>query len=315
MVAKVWVIGADGLVGQILADAFEGAERVVYREAARGERHVRDLPARFPDDSVVMFAAGFSVHPGLTAREYQRTHVQATREVVARLGKGGVWVQVSSAAVHGVPPATRDRAVGEHPERFIVPEYAHAKLEAEQVARDGARARDARLVVLRPSTFYRPGHRSLFQTFARFARRGIGLRVLPGAARHHFCGSRLFADVARGAIRQAHEGRREATWTVADPFSFSNEDIAAEMSRLARRRLLPLPLPLGALAPLLQRGPSSSRARFDVRGRGNLLRYLVLDVLYDGEPAMNEFGLDVATYGRHAEWLETLAFEFSRGVG
>ncbi len=304
---ETWVVGADGLVGGILADAFDGCRRVVFRSPLAGEVALDTWSGSIREPSLIVNSSGFSVHPGLGEADYFRSHVDVSRRIAEQAPRGSIFLHVSSAAVYGGDTSRRiGPETGDAPDTFHVPEYARAKLASEAAVRATCKQRGVSLVVLRPSTLYRPGGRSMFQTFARFARRGVALRILPRDARHHFCGGRLFGAVARAAVARARAGVEDATYAVADPFTFTNRDVEAEMRSRAGRPLVPLPLPLGLVSRALRRGPRSSRAALDLRGRGNLLGYLTLDIAYDGATALRSLGLDAAPFGRDHELARTL---------
>jgi nucleoside-diphosphate-sugar epimerase len=294
------VVGADGFVGGALAAALGGA-RIVFRRARdAGETPVENADTLLAGADVVVNASGLRVRPGLSAADYRRTHADAVVRLVPKLAPGSLLVHISSASVLGRSPATpppNDEAG--RPESFGCPAYAAAKRDAERVAREEARVRGIRLVVLRPAILYGREPDGMFGTLVSLASRGVLLRVVPAAHRHHMCALPLF--IAAVGAAAARDKGLDGPLTVADPFAVTNAEISALLTERfgAAWRV---PFPAGAAGSVLRRLPRSSSPRFDLATWGEILSILALDTVYDADDAFRVLGLDPDLFSRERTW-------------
>jgi nucleoside-diphosphate-sugar epimerase len=312
---SVAVVGADGHVGAILANAL-GATRVVYatnHAAARADDlPIAELARACEKADFVVNAGGFSVHPGLTRADYERTHVAATRNVIAAMRPGSALVHISSAAVLGGRGVRLDGRARPDPSSFVAATYAEVKLESEDLAARESLRHGLDLVVVRPSTIYTLGAAGMLATWVRFARRGVLLRLYPRGARHSLCSGRLLAAVVRAAIDRHRRGDAPAAWLVADPFVVTNREIEDMVRARAARRLRTVPMPIGAIGAALRRVPAVPHRALDLHGRGAIYGLLAMDVEYDARATYEGLGLDPAAFTRETTLVPAIDAEFAR---
>jgi UDP-glucose 4-epimerase len=293
------VVGSDGFVGKVLADAL-GASRIVFRAPGQGETSIDSADRVLADSEVVVNASGFRVRPGLGAADYRRSHAEAVARLVPRLARGSLLVHLSSASVLGREPTHPLSSDPEgHPETFGCPAYAIAKREAEVVAREATAAAGVGVVVLRPAVLYGPEPDGMVGTLLDLARRGVLLRLLPSRHRHHLCSIPLLQEAVRTLA-----ARREAIeppLLLADPFVVTTAEIVALIRSIHRPRLL-LPFPAGALGAVMRLMPRSRFPRLDLRTWGEILCILALDTVYDARETYRLLELDPGRFSRDRTW-------------
>lgn len=168
MTMRMAVTGAGGFLGSAVVEHAKrrGVDVIGSGRKTRGAADV--APADILDGSsldpvfaaadVVVHAAGLAHAPGAPAREFERTNVEGTRNVMAAAARAGVRrvVLVSSVSVYGGGEAdTPDESRACRPSG----PYAESKLAAERVAGDMAAERGVELVVLRMATIFGEGDR------------------------------------------------------------------------------------------------------------------------------------------------------------
>jgi nucleoside-diphosphate-sugar epimerase len=293
------VVGADGVVGKVLAVALD-AHRIVFRSPGPGEIAIGDADEPLRSASVVINASGFRVRPGLSANDYRRSHAEAVAPLVPRLSKGALLVQISSASVLG-KSTTRPLGNGDagRPESFGCPAYALAKREAEETAREAAAVAGVRLVILRPAILYGPSPDGMLGTLLAIAGKGIHLRLVPAAHRHHLCSFPLLVEAVK-----ALAGRGEAVESplvLADPFFLTNADLAEAVASVRPARLT-IPFPAALAGGVLRRFPRSASPPLDLRTWGEILAILALDTVYDPAETYRLLAIDPARFTRARTW-------------
>jgi nucleoside-diphosphate-sugar epimerase len=311
--ARIVVVGADGHVGRALARELD-ATRIVYGPAGADDVPVRDFPAAISSAAgapVVVNAGGFSVHPGLSRQDYVDTHVTATRRLLEAMPKGALLVQISPAAVYG---GNRRKVFSADdvpdPSSFCVPEYAEVKLESDQVATALAQERGIGLILVRPPAIITAGAAGMVGTWTRLAKRGLLLRILPLAGRHHFCSALVLASVIRAAIRRHRPGNAPTTYIAADPEILTSRDIEEEIARRVGRHIV-VPLPIEAVGRVMYKAPPSRHARVDFRGHGGLFRIIAQDTTYDSARTFKDLELDPHDFRREATLIPAIEQELA----
>ena len=293
------VVGADGVVGNVLAAALD-ARRIVFRAPGPGEIATGDADETLRSASVVINASGFRVRPGLSADDYRRSHAEAVARLVPRLSKGALLVQVSSASVLGRDPA---RPLGNsgagRPESFGSPAYALAKREAEETAREATAAAGVRLAILRPAILYGSSPDGMLGTLLVLARKGILLRLAPAAHRHHLCSFPLLVEAVKALSRRG-EGV-EKPLVLADPFFLTNADLAEAVQSVHGARVT-LPFPAALAGSILRLFPRSTSPRLDLRTWGEILGILALDTVYDPAETYRLLAIEPARFARARTW-------------
>jgi nucleoside-diphosphate-sugar epimerase len=306
---RIVVVGADGVVGGILARALD-AVRVVHRAPRTGEHAIADAGDVVASARVVVNAQGFRPRPGMSARQLDDSHGPATAKLLDRMSAGQTLVHVSSAAVLGV---ARDGAVsGEWPaapESFPMPAYAVSKWRAERVAVEQGGARGLRTLVLRPAVVFEHPADGMLATLVRLAHeRNVVLRLLPSRARHHFCSAPLLGAVARALVGSAlpRPCAHGDAFTVADPFVVTN-------AQLREQLCLPLVRRLHLEIPVYPRTASTVLARLaglrgpDLAAQAEVFGVLGMDVRYDARATFERLGLEPRDFDVDRTWRPFVA--------
>jgi nucleoside-diphosphate-sugar epimerase len=183
----VLVTGATGFLGtslarRLLSDGFR--VRVLARSESRA-RPLRDLGAEVVLGEVtdpaavgaaiegavtVWHLAGRLLVPGIPAREYERTHVEGTRTVLACCARAERLERIVHCSTTGVLGATGDRPADENARINPTNVYEATKARAEQAVWDAARG-GLPVVVVRPGLVYGPGDLHLLGFFRAVLRR------------------------------------------------------------------------------------------------------------------------------------------------
>ena len=288
------VVGADGFVGGHLAGAL-GANKIVYRAPQNGEIHITQAESLLRRADVIVNAAGFRIRPGFTADDYRRSHQGATAGLVPWIRPGALVVHMSSASVLG---KSKDRKLGNHtpPDltNFPAPDYARAKLEADEFLQKAAEDHNFRLIFLRPSNLYAPEAEGMIRSLLRLANRGILLRLYPRNARQHFCDINLLADVARRVL--SNNLPQSTALVVADPYTVTNREMEDLIRRYLRRKTVVIPLPLPWMSAVFRHSIRSPNPKFDLVTQGEILGFMNLDSVYDPSETFRLLGIDPSHY-------------------
>ena len=310
---KVVVVGADGLVGGVLARALE-ADRVVHRAPREGEHAFAEAGQVVASAEVVVNAQGFRPRPGLSAKALDDSHGPATASLVERMTPGATLIHVSSAAVLGRGRGG-DVASGwpASPESFPMPAYALSKWRAERVAIERGGARGIKTLVLRPAVVFDHPADGMLATLARLAReRNVVLRLLPGRARHHLCSAALLGDVARALAARIGAYAHGETVTVADPFVVTNAELRRQLCvPLARRLHADMPVHARAAAAILAR--LDGVAGRDLASIAEVFAVMGMDIRYDAYATYARLGLDPADYDAERTWHPFVAATVAAG--
>lgn len=298
------VVGTDGFVGGRLAEAFH-AQGIVYGSCKNGDIHVSRAQDLLKQADVIINAGGFRLRPGLTYADYQRSHQEATAALIPWVGKGALFLHMSSAAVLGKSAKHR---LGNHtrpdPKSFPSPAYALAKFEADQFLEKAAKDSGFRLVFLRPGVLYAPHTDGMVDSLLKLAKRGIVLRLFPRDARHHLCGMNLFVEVVRRIIL-AKDLPSVSTFVIADPAPVSNRELELMIRRNLPQKATTLPVPLALMSTLLRNSFHSKNPRFDLATWGEILGVMSLDTAYEPSDTFERLGIDPSQY-RSDRTLEPL---------
>lgn len=308
---RIVVVGADGVVGGILARALD-AIRVVHRAPAAGEHAIADAGEVIASARIVVNAQGFRPRPGMSARQLDDSHGPATAQLVDRMSAGQTLVHVSSAAVLGVarggvvsgewPPA---------PESFPMPAYAVSKWRAERVAVERGGARGLRTLVLRPAVVFEHPADGMLATLVRLAHtRNVVLRLLPSRARHHFCSAPLLGAVTRALVSPAPRPRAHGdAFTVADPFVVTNGQLREQLCLpLVRRLHLEVPVYARTASAVLARtGGLSGLPRPDLAAQAEVFGVLGMDLRYDAGATFERLGLEPRDFDVDRTWRPFVA--------
>ncbi len=291
------VVGADGFVGSHLAAALD-ARKVVYRAAADGEVHITQANSLLESADVIVNAAGFRIRPGFTADDYRRSHQGATEKLVPFVRRGALFLHMSSASVLG---KSKDKKLGNQTQpdltHFPAPDYARAKLEADEFLKAEAAERDFRLVFLRPSNLYAPGAEGMLLSLMNLAKRGVMLRLYPRSARQHFCDINLLADVARRVIDNGTLPQASAL-VVADPYIVTNKELEDLIRGHLRRSVVTVPLPVPWMSSIFRHSIRSKNPKLDWVTQGEILGFMNLDSVYDPSETFRLLGIDGSRYSR-----------------
>ena len=291
------VVGADGFVGSHLATALD-ARRIVYRAAAGSEVHITQANTLLEKADVIVNAAGFRIRPGFTAEDYRRSHQGATAKLVPFVRRGALFLHMSSASVLG---KSKDKKLGNRTQpdltHFPAPDYARAKLEADEYLKTAAVEHDFRLVFLRPSNLYAPGAEGMLLSLMRLANRGIILRLYPRNSRQHFCDINLLADVARRVIENGTLPQASAL-VVADPYTVTNRELEELIRRHLRRSVVTVPLPVSLMSSIFRHSIRSTNPKLDWVTQGEILGFMNLDSVYDPSETFSVLGIDSSRYSR-----------------
>jgi nucleoside-diphosphate-sugar epimerase len=291
------VVGADGFVGGHIATALD-ASRIVYRAPLAGEVHITHAEALVRKADVIFNAAGFRIRPGLTAADYRRSHQGATAALVPWVRPGALFLHMSSASVLG---KSKDRKLGNRTQpdltHFPAPDYARAKLEADEYLRTAAVGHDFRVIFLRPSNLYAPEAEGMIRSLLRLAKRGIILRLYPRNSRQHFCHVNLLADVVRRVINN-NSLPQSTPLVIADPYTITNREFEDLIRSHLRRSTVTVPLPLPWMSAFFRHSIRSTNPRFDLVTQGEILGFMDLDSVYDPFETFSLLGIDPSHYSR-----------------
>ncbi|MBK6690814.1 MAG: NAD-dependent epimerase/dehydratase family protein [Myxococcales bacterium] len=288
---KVVVAGSRGALGERLVRALtarsvgSGADETVgvdFRADGESEHDRSELASA----DVVINVGGPRVRPGLTASDYLREHVGVTDTVARVMRRGAHLVHVSSTAVFGARGVALSADSEPMPERFPMPEYAHAKWAAERQATELARSLGLALSVVRPSMVYGPDVDSALETLLRLGRQRVSLRLLPGRLYQHLLHIELLVAAMARLVRSPAGPR---PLLLADPFVLENRDL-----RLRGRAAAVVPIPLGAVR--------RSEALWSGRARGGLrlpsLAVLAMSNVFAVEETFQRLGLAQYDFSR-----------------
>ncbi|HYY68680.1 MAG TPA: NAD-dependent epimerase/dehydratase family protein [Terriglobales bacterium] len=288
------VVGADGFVGRFLAEALQ-AKRVVYGPLQNGDVHISHADDLLRRADVVINAAGFRVRPGCAYADYQRSHQGATAALVPLIRQGALLVHISSASVLG---KSKDRSLGSNaapnPSTFPSPAYATAKLEADEYLKQEAKNRGFRLIFLRPAVVYSLQGAGMVDTVIKLAKRGIGLRLYPRKARHHFCHTDLLIEVTRRVIEKPFP--QFSTFIVADPYTVTNEELEGMIRGHLQRKPRTMPVPVPLVSGLLRNSFHSKNPKLDFATWGEIFGVLNLDTAYDPSDTFKVLEIDPSRY-------------------
>lgn len=298
------VTGAGGFIGRHLVAALcsRGCRvRALVRTAGAGtdlarlgaEVVVGDLVDErtivqiVKDVGAVYHLAGKLFAPGSDPADYERLHVSATLRLFdACLDAGPLafFLLCSTTGVHGptgpTPPREDDAGAPQNA-------YEITKARAEQVARDVARRRGARLVVARPGLVYGPGDRHLVAWF-RSIRDGY-YRVV-GTGTNHLHPIYIDDLVRALPLCSAHASEQGRAFHLVGNRPVTMRALSDAIGMAVGRRVpsthLPAPVAYAAgalfeLLPVPRRRLPLSRTR---------VRFLLQNREYDGTRARVELG-------------------------
>lgn len=291
-------------MGSHLAAALD-ARRIVYRNPVGGEEHVTQAKTLLEQADVIVNAAGFRIRPGFSAEDYKRSHQGATAALVPHIRRGALFLHISSASVLG---KSKDRKLGNHSSPdltdFPAPDYARAKIEADEFLLKAAADHGFRLVFLRPSNLYATGAEGMLLSLMKLAKRGIFLRLYPRNSRQHFCDINLLANVASRVIEKNNLPQGTAL-VVADPYTITNRELEELIRSFLRRNVVTMPLPLPWMSAIFRHSIRSKNPRFDLVTQGEILGFMNLDSVYDPSETFSLLGIDPSQYalGRTLEPL------------
>ncbi len=309
---SVAVVGADGFVGQALAQKLDAA-KIVYRPPRAEEIGIAQAPEVLRQADVVINAAGFRVRTGLLPADYQKSHVGATAELLPYVKPGSLFVHVSSASVLGKWPAG---ALGNdsppRPHLFPSACYAQAKADADALVLKTGRARGFRVLLMRPSVLYAPGGEGMVASLLNLARKGRMLRLYPREARHHFCAMPLFVEAVERALRLPLPD--PCTLVVADPYAVTNRELETLIRTAAPRSLWTVPFSPGMVNFLLKFTWRSRRPKLDLKTWGEIFGVMNLNTVYDPRETYRLLGIDPAQYSREQTLEPTIRAAFQESV-
>lgn len=289
------VVGADGFVGGALAAGLD-AKRVVYRQPRGEEVHIEKAGPLLSNADVVINAAGYRVRRGLNLEDYRKCHVVATASLIPYLRPGALLVHISSAHVLG---QSKHRKPGNdsvpQPATYPCYEYAIAKYETDLFLEKAASRGQFRVVFLRPTILYaEQGDGSLIDTLLQLKKGGLGLRLYPRSARHHFCHMSLLVEVAKRVVAKVLP--QFSKLVVADPYTITS----AELENLFKSRFsssgITVPVPTSWLSPLLTHSFHSKNPKRDLATWGQILGVLHLDTEYDSSETFRLLDIDPELY-------------------
>jgi nucleoside-diphosphate-sugar epimerase len=184
---KVLITGATGFLGTSLARRLisDGFRVHVLARSERKARPLHELGAEVvlgdvTDPTAVSAAidgavtvwhlAGRLLVPGVSAGEYERTHVEGTKTVLACCKRAERLERLVHCSTTGVLGATGDRPADENAPMNPTNVYEATKARAEQAVWDAAR-QGLPVVVVRPGLVYGPGDLHLLGFFRAVLRR------------------------------------------------------------------------------------------------------------------------------------------------
>ncbi|HEY8090425.1 MAG TPA: NAD-dependent epimerase/dehydratase family protein [Polyangiaceae bacterium] len=268
------VTGATGFLGgavvRALIERGEGVRAVVRSTSQVTELHrlgvetveadvtgSAGLVEAFAGARLVVHAAGMLGRAGATETDYQRVHVDGTRNVLVAARAAGAErvVHVSSPGVLGPVPRGAPDLDEDAPVR-PGNAYERSKAAAEDVVREDGERHGPLAVVVRPEFVYGPGDLHVLRLFGA-VRRGRFFYIGPGDA---LCHPTFVDDAVRGLLAAAERGKAGRVYHVAGPRPVSIRELAGTYARAMgvrppRLRVPehPLRLALAAAQPLARR--------------------------------------------------------------
>ncbi len=283
------VTGASGFVGRIVCAGLAERGSLVralmrhreegpWRESVQCELG-RDAPGTeilAGIDTVFHLAGKAHVPVGPTddPLEYQRIHVQGTRDLLAAAADAGVQRFVFFSSVKVLDPPADDTP------------YSASKREAEQLVLQSA---IPHVCVLRPALVYGPGHRGNLERMARAIDRGLFPSLASVDNRRSMVDVRDLAGAALLVAQHPKANRR--CYVVGDGRPYSTPEIREALARALGRQSAGLRVPLKVLRYAARLGDLAGR----VSGRRVALDSATLEKLvgsawYDDSPLMKELG-------------------------
>lgn len=282
----VLITGATGFLGtnlvrRLLADRVR--VRVLTRSRAKA-RTLSDLGAEvvFADitdrtavraavaDAVIVWhLAGRLLVPGVPAAEYERTHVDGTKTVLACCESASRLERFVHCSTTGVLGVTGERPAEEGAPIRPTNVYEATKAEAERVVRDVS-SQGLPAVIVRPGLVYGPGDLHLLGFFRSILRR----RFRPIGRRTVWLHPIYIDDMTEALVRcSQHPGALGECFNIAGREPVSLDGLAAAIARAGGTYLPPGHIPLPAakaaatvgdrLPPRLKRSAPLTRSRLD----------------------------------------------------
>ncbi|MGN6176950.1 MAG: NAD-dependent epimerase/dehydratase family protein [Streptosporangiaceae bacterium] len=283
--ARVRVLARSPAAAKPLAD--QGARIVAGditdRAAVRAAVEGADL---------VYHLAGRLLEPGVPASEYQRTHVEGTRLLLACCQNGSAPKRFVHCSTTGVLGVTGDRPADENAPIRPTNVYEATKAEAEQAVRETWRA-GFPAVIARPGLVYGPGDRHLLPLFRAVLRQ----LFRPVGRRKVWLHPIYIDDMIEALVRCGQrDGAVGECFHLAGREPAALADIADAIARAAGTRLPPgyIPVPAArAVAALGDRLPS--RLRRSAPLTRSRLDFLTRSRVYDVTKARQLLGFAAAT--------------------
>jgi nucleoside-diphosphate-sugar epimerase len=323
----VLVTGATGFLGSSLARRLlsQGARvRVLARspEKARpladrgaqvltGDITDRDAVRAAVDGAEVVYhLAGRLLAPGVPAQEYQRTHVEGTRLLLACCGNGSRPRRFVHCSTTGVLGVTGDQPADEMAPIRPTNVYEATKAEAEQAVRDVWRS-GFPAVIARPGLVYGPGDRHLLPFFLAVLHR----RFRPIGRRPVWLHPIYIDDVTDALVRCAeHDSAAGECFHLAGRAPVSLADLAGAIAGAGGTRLPAGHIPLLAARVVAMAGdrlPAHLRRAAPLTS--SRLDFLTHSRMYDVRKAQRLLGFAAAT-DLPAGTARTMAWYRQRGL-
>lgn len=263
---------ADGADVRVLVRSPEKAEPLIEQgaEAVVGDITDPTAVAAGLDEVVVVYhLAGRLLVPGVPATEYQKTHVEGTKVLLACCQRASQLQRLVHCSTTGVLGATGDRPADEtapfRPTNIYEASKAEAELAVRRAWRDGLP-----VVIARPGLVYGPGDLHLLAFFRSVLRR----RFRPIGRRTVWLHPIFIDDLTEGLMRCGQH-----TAAIGECFHIAGSEpvplvgLAAAIARAGGTRLPLGHIPLSAaralalvgdrLPPKLRRSSPLTRSRVD----------------------------------------------------
>jgi UDP-N-acetyl-alpha-D-quinovosamine dehydrogenase len=261
-VTRVLLTGATGFVGRALCECLAAAGyrvRAALRTAGTlppgaAESVVTGSLGSANDWSSALEGVELVVHAAAlthvmrataaTRLQYAEVNAAGTGRLAQAAAAAGVrrFVFLSSIKVNGEESSRAYRADDPADPRD---QYAHSKLDGENLLRRSAAASGMDAVIVRPPLVYGPGVRANFLRLMRWVDRG---RPLPFGAIHN---QRSLVNVWNLsdliAALLAHQSRVEGVYLVSDGEDLSTPELMRRLGQALRRNVRLLPFPVGVL--------------------------------------------------------------------
>ena len=264
--APVLVTGATGFLGNSLVRRLlsGGATvRVLTRSPANarplidlgadvaiGDVTDRDAVQEAVDDAAIVFhLAGRLLVPGVCATEYQRTHVEGTKVLLACCQRASRLERFVHCSTTGVLGATGERPADENAPIRPTNIYEATKAEAERAVCDASQE-GLRAVIVRPGLVYGPGDLHLLGFFRCVMRR----QFRPVGRRTVWLHPIYIDDLIEALVRcSGHPAAVSECFHIAGPEPVALAELADAIARAGGIRLPPghIPLPAARAAALL----------------------------------------------------------------